>query len=366
MAYSNGYTYKRVITILDADIPIVGDLNNYVSLISFTNATLKSVSNGGNVNSDSGFDIRFETTSGVKLNHELELYNATTGQVIAWVLIPTIPSTGNYSLDMYYGNASVSATEEDIASTWASFIGVYHLNEPIGASATLDRTSNANHMSVVGSQLTGEIAGKINKAVQRSGSTAELSRLITDGSTNIPAGALWYSVWYRADNSSLNANSQAVWQENSGRFRIFSTGSLAITTRTYKTTGTLDGVALTTVTQNVWYHFAIRVPNVAGNFVKTYVNGANVGTGSNVDSYIGTNTAIALFSSLTANQGMQCSLSHFRISTSDLGEDYIAMEYANTNDPTIFALGNEETLSSTGVQGVTGIGTISGISKIIL
>jgi len=57
-------------------------------------------------------------------NHEIEFYDSSTGELIAWVNITCLFSTEDTSLYIYYGNPSCS-NQENIAGTWDSnFVGV--------------------------------------------------------------------------------------------------------------------------------------------------------------------------------------------------------------------------------------------------
>jgi len=91
-----------------------------------------------------GDDIIF--TSGdnsTQYNHEIENYDNTTGELTAWVKIPSLSSTQDTILLMYYGNPS-SSNQENITGTWdGNYRMVQHLNE---SSGTLyDSTSYGNN-----------------------------------------------------------------------------------------------------------------------------------------------------------------------------------------------------------------------------
>ena len=64
------------------------------SLVSVTDPALKTVANGGHVVNANGYDIGFYADSGGlrNLKWEVEKYNGTTGNLIAWVKIPSVSS----------------------------------------------------------------------------------------------------------------------------------------------------------------------------------------------------------------------------------------------------------------------------------
>src|SRR3990170_1475817 len=70
-----------------------GPLADFPFLFSTTDPDLRTTANGGRVTNTNGWDIIFATSltcadstscGGDKLDHEIESYNPTTGQLIAW------------------------------------------------------------------------------------------------------------------------------------------------------------------------------------------------------------------------------------------------------------------------------------------
>jgi hypothetical protein len=85
----------------------------------------------GHAQSD-GDDFVFttdETPTPTKLSHEIESYDSATGHLIAWVNIPSLSSTIDTSIYMYYGNPDAS-NQQQVETTWNNgFKAVYHLKE---------------------------------------------------------------------------------------------------------------------------------------------------------------------------------------------------------------------------------------------
>ncbi|MFC1570680.1 DUF2341 domain-containing protein, partial [Candidatus Omnitrophota bacterium] len=134
--WEEGYSFKKIITIdsalvdVDEDFPVLISIGNDTDL------------QAGVVNS-SGYDILFTDSTGNKLDHEIESYNAATGTLVAWVKT-SLSSTKDTGIHMYYGNASISASQ-DSTSVWddTSYAGVWHLDEAPSTSGThYDSTSS--------------------------------------------------------------------------------------------------------------------------------------------------------------------------------------------------------------------------------
>jgi len=132
-----------------------GPLTNFPLLFSSTDPALRTTANGGRVTNANGWDIIFATTptcadsttcGGNKLDHEIESYNAVTGQLIAWVRVPSLDN--GTVLYVHYSDSLVVATTENRPGLWNSgYKGVWHLREtPAGAAGEMkDSTSNANN-----------------------------------------------------------------------------------------------------------------------------------------------------------------------------------------------------------------------------
>lgn len=338
MWYDTDFLYRVSVTI---DHTLIGSTEtNFPVLV---NVTLDS----SHVTSASGYDIVFTSSADVLLDFDLESYDSGTGTVIAWVKIPTLSSATDTEIYIYYGNSSIT-TNQSTTSTWSEFGGVWFLNETSGgASAMKDRTSNANHMTTNGSQLTFGVTGKITKALSRNGNTSEVSRAVTASAMNNPSGDIMVMAWIKTNADSQNGNAQVIWEESAGRFRFYTTGSTAWQWRVYKSGGTLDGLQGNTLDQT-WQHVAMRVSAAdSGDF--SYLDGSQTDTSSTVDSYIGTNDTVAVLQSSTASQGADAAISHLMILNADKGADWITTAYTNQDDPgSFYALGTEENVPSSG------------------
>ena len=138
--YNEGrFEYRKQITISDSMTPGIcsGNLSNFPVLVDTTNwpaadkNALRTVSNGGHVYSPYGYDIIFRASDGItQLDHEIERYNGTTGELIAWVRIPTLIYNGNTTIYIYYGNAGITSATQNPTGVWdTNYLAVYHMNQ---------------------------------------------------------------------------------------------------------------------------------------------------------------------------------------------------------------------------------------------
>ena len=334
------FKYKVPLTI-DYTKVSGGDKTNFVVLVDV-------ILNTAHVSSSSGYDVKITDASNNDLSFDLESYNSSTGRWVGWVKVPTLSSTVNTVINVVYGNAAQNQNLSS-TSTWSSYRGVWFLSESsLGTSVFKDRTSNQNHMSSVGTALTAGVSGKITNALNRTGDATQLSRAITDANVNNPSGGLNVMAWSKTNADVQNGNAQIVWEESSGRFRLYSTGGQAWSWRVYQTSGTLATLASLNANQQ-WHHVGLRVsPTDGASF--SYLDGSQVSTSATVTSYIGTNSQVAVLSSSTINQGANDAISHLMISD-DLGAGWVTTAYNNQNLPANFySTGSEQSLVITPIS----------------
>lgn len=165
------YNFRKSITVGAGQV-ISGPLTNFPLLVNVTDANLKTTANGGNVTDAGGDDIIFRASDGVtQLDHEIERYTATTGEMVAWVRVPSI-DVGTV-IYMYYGNSCVTQPTQNPTGVWdANFKGVWHLTEATAANR-LDSTSNANTLTPSASNPTQVVAGKIAGSANFAGASIQ-------------------------------------------------------------------------------------------------------------------------------------------------------------------------------------------------
>lgn len=158
MSYANGYTYRRTITIDNTKVP--STQSNFPVLVSGTYSYLATTGNGGKVENDNGYDIIFtsDENGATQLSHEIESYNATTGEIAFWVKVPTVSGSVDTDIYMFYGNSSISNTQESVADVWSNgFTLVSHMKDLTTSTVkdsvgtfTLDKDSADNPLEATG------------------------------------------------------------------------------------------------------------------------------------------------------------------------------------------------------------------------
>jgi len=133
--FDEGWQYRKKITI-DHDL-ITDDLVDFPVLISVVDSDLRDKAQ------NDGDDILFMDGTGIanRLVYENEYYDDSTGNLIAWVNIPSLSKNVDTVFYMYYGNSGCNNQEYPEIVWYSDYLAVWHMD---GSTATkiLDSTIN--------------------------------------------------------------------------------------------------------------------------------------------------------------------------------------------------------------------------------
>ena len=126
-----------------------------------------------------------------------------TGELVAWVRIPTLSMVSDTVIYIYYGNTDVATPTENINAVWdTDYVGVWHLDESPanGVAGHDDSTGNPNDGTP---QLFGGVAGSTTDATGKIGGADEFDGVddyVDLGNLQSLAGSsgLTTSFWFNA------------------------------------------------------------------------------------------------------------------------------------------------------------------------
>ena len=375
------YLYRKSITVQSGQVSS-GPHTNFPMLVSRTDPDLRTTANGGKVASyDAGTndprDIVFmaldNTTCGgagtapCRLNHEIETYVATTGQLVAWVKVPSI--TNGTVIYMYYGNSCVPSSTQNVTGVWdANYRGVWHLNQnPTGTAPQMrDSTANAYNGTAVGSFVSGDQqAAVINGGLNFNGTNDEIQiSAVALGATSVTVSA-WIRVKSFSETtfSSSPANLGAVVFNT--RNADCNVSPTLVVSPASGGAGTQNGLVFcndscsiargakgtTAISLNTWYYAVgtfsrTGTGQFAGNWY-VYLNG----TQSPLNNFNYAGTATGNFTGATWRLGNNAQWPNFsnvildevRVSNTVRSAGWISTEYNNQNAPaTFYTVGAEQ------------------------
>lgn len=327
-AQPSGYYYAKTITIDNSQVSGSTDLTNFPLLIQVTDADLANVSNGGYVENISGYDIIFTTSEcTVTLDHQIEKYDPSTGELVVWVSVPTVYATADTEIHMYYGNPNIN-TSQSTTAVWSDYHGVWHLHDDVNdASPNGYNGINNGSTDVAAMFADGQNFVDPNQWIDlNTFPNLNTSMTISAWVNSTNVGEAGQRI-FADDETAANGYALSLGDPGNGRLRFYTRGLNPVS---------LDAPAL--LTNNTWYH-CVAVLNTVTSTKSIYVNGVLVANGaftnafnsSTGDASIGGETAAGE----TANR-FNGDLDEVRVANGALTADWITTEYNNQNNPSAF------------------------------
>lgn len=322
------FAFYKTLTIDHTQVPNT-DQTSFPVLVSFTDANLKTVGNGGHVQNASGFDIGFYSDVGLttKLPWETEVYTAASGLVIYWVNIPTVATASNTVFYMAYGDATITTDQSNKTGTWnTNFKGVYHLQSDYS-----DSSSVASSLTSHGGTPT---AGQIGNGLSLNGTTQYGNR----SSSWVTAEPLTMTAWINASNGGVQISNLSA----SGWDGWYMSSNYAISTVTGNFTN--SAAASQTGTPGTFQYIAAVVASSTSR--KIAVNGVFGAT--NTTSIVTVNPHNVASIGMAYHQGVIDNffagvIDEVRISNVARSDDWLATEYANQQTGSTFLTEGAET-----------------------
>jgi hypothetical protein len=335
----NGYSFHRTVTIAHTKVPNT-DQTNFPVLFNRTDALLKTVANGGHVQNANGYDIIFTSDAAgtVKLDHEIEYYNATTGQFVAWLRVPTLSHTADTVIYQFYGNSSITTSQENKTGVWNSnYKGVWHMAENAANTTVKDSTSNANNGTDSVNTATMATTGQIDGALLFQNASAQHIVLTTNDTLHV-SSSFTFEAWVKLNSTPSPAAYGILSCANSNPDGGYNYAFMINNNRDiqYRDRNSSSGWGL---------NYAFAVPLSTWTFVTATFDGTNIrfyqnGTSSTTaaatlgDSTPG-NCCIGGLN-VSSNSYFDGTLDEIRLSNIARSADWITAEYNNQNSPATF------------------------------
>lgn len=324
----------RSLDITDAEVA-GGPHTDFPLLVSLSASWLKSTAHAGDVARDDGFDIYFSADQlGVtRLAHEVEVYDPATGDLVAWVKVPSL--TAASVLFIHYGDTTVTTSQQNPTAVWSAG---YALVDHLGSDS--DATTNN---TIAGSGATAA-SGKIGSARSFDGVSSSVS-----AGSNVAIDDIW------AAGGSAEAWLYANSYGGGSRGRLFDKGDtsgwsffVCDDQYTSKSISFVQGGssygqwhgASNAVSTGAWHHVAVDYDKSStANNPTVYVDGVAITmtetfSPSGIVSDQAATLVIGNNPSLTRTfDGI---LDEVRLSSVTRASDWILTEYHNQSDPAAF------------------------------
>ncbi|NJM16728.1 MAG: DUF2341 domain-containing protein [Bacteroidales bacterium] len=334
------YGYRRALAVDHTLVQGGSDFSNFPVLVKLTDPELRGTFYGGKVEWFSGHDIIFTAADGVtKLNHDLEFYDDETGEIVAWVEMPTLKANENTVFYLYYGSDDIPDGFMDPSSAWNSkYQAVWHLNEDAEDATSNGRDGTPTNVGFLQANTAG-------------GAEFELGDGTTDdhidfGAMEIASDSITISAWVKiktfhntmariVNNSTSFDINNHIWgiatQWNGTNWTFYS--RLKIDGTTYEAEGGLNPELVA----GTWVNVALTYNGISMNL---YLNGSLIATRL-APGTLSTDPAASLFlgnqpNGLGSGYGLNGQLDEVRISSDAKSQAWIQTEIANYNSPAAF------------------------------
>ncbi len=317
------FSYLKEITIDHTKVSGFNNLLNFPVLISILDSDLHDHTQ------IDGDDIAFY--NGTEwLDHELEIYNQsynlTHAQLVVWVRIPSLSTSTDTKIYMYYGNSTMESQENPLGVWDDNYVGVWHLSED--SSGTIyDSTSNNNDGTSVGD--VDQVGGKIDGSLSFHGANDYINcgnSSSLDISENITIEHWIMGNDFSSEPDTLTKGTYdeaySVWISSSGEV------TLELNSDAF--------YSLSTLSTGVWNFITCTYD---GTTRKIFINGTEDNSGSYSTPIEIVSAALTLSSNSWSFDGI---MDEVRISNIVRSPDWLETQYYNQNDPNNFySIGTE-------------------------
>ena len=331
-----------------------------------------------------GFDLLFTSSDGATiLPYEREQYTNTTGALVAWVKVPTLSSTADTVLRLYYGNAGITNDQQDASNVWDSnYKAVWHLKEnPRGTAPQMQDSTAGNNDGTTasafaaGDQQAGEIGGGLNFG----GATNYDVSIANEPNFDFErTNSFSIEYWAKPTGSTTTKPCPVSKLQNSGSFPGYeighnvrgpggtnTAGQLRLSLVNTATGGTKHQVIVspasaTKLNDGSWHHYVFTYSGTGtGAGVKIYEDGVALSTVTDEDDLasnsILNSTPVHLGTRENAGNYYSGLLDEVRISSAVRSASWVATEWTNQAAPSSFySVGAEQALTTTTVSRTSG------------
>ncbi|MHA2248549.1 MAG: DUF2341 domain-containing protein, partial [Candidatus Hodarchaeales archaeon] len=335
--YNNQNNPSSFISVGSEEIP--ADITNFPLLVNITHDDFKT----GYLQPDAD-DLLFIDSSGTKLDHEIEEFSQNTrgGGLLAWVKVPTLSTSEDTVISMYYGNTELEAQENPEGVWNDNYVGIWHLDESGGDA--VDSTSYGSDGILSAGVIQGA-SGQIDDAYEYDGNSDKVTiGDPIDGHLDFGTGSFTISFWLNIDASTTNYQIPIFKDGNTVddagyAFEINTAGTaldMHISDGTYHFTSSQIPVSFDT------WMYVTGIVDRSQNLIQIYKDGSEVGSGTDISSLedsLSNSVDLLISHDLYTPDGL---IDEVHIADILRNSDWIATEYNNQYDPTSFiAVGSE-------------------------
>ena len=332
--FNEGWIYRKKITI-DHN-KVAGDLVGFPVLVSIVDSDLLNKAQGD------GDDILFMDRSGFanQLFHEIEYFDKSSGELVAWVNVPIVTDNEDTFFYMYYGNPDCGNQQVIEGSWYNNYLAVYHMNDE--SNGILDSTAYNRHSTNYEGDPTFQQTGISGYAIDFDGDDDEFH---LPHNFNLGSSDITLEVWMKATSWPGYGDDSCI--------ALTFTGEHYLTCGNYRNKygdDDLRGFSYSVGEYSSWNNLVVKNNPPINSWI--YIVGAydnNVGAEAfynSVSKATDSSNGVLTPRSLTNRIGVNFDglIDEIRVSKIKRTDDWIETTYNSINDPSsFFNIGPEET-----------------------
>jgi hypothetical protein len=151
------YTYYKDIVVNHLNVQ--GNLFEFPVLVTITDDSLtKCLSDGSDI-------VFFNDNGIIQFDHEIDYFDVSSGELVAWVKVPFLSSENNTEFRMYYGS-NENTNSENPDGVWSNnYNGVWHFSDYLTSDGQVLDSSSGNHHGVsVNMEASDKVSAPIGNA----------------------------------------------------------------------------------------------------------------------------------------------------------------------------------------------------------
>ncbi|MEO9485384.1 MAG: DUF2341 domain-containing protein [Ekhidna sp.] len=326
------FKYFKQVTINGSQV--TGAHADFPVMISFTDNDLRTTGNAGFVENDNGYDIAFyDSLNGAWLDHQLEYYDASTGEAVIWIRIPALAAATDVDLTMFYGNSGITF-DQSSSDTWkSSYQGVWHMGE-----------DNYDDGTANGSNGVDQGADDADGIIGRGASFDGISSVKVTDVSNLSFGvsdSYTISAWYKGTDAAKTIAGLVDDNSNGQGYDLYISSSNYLIGWQGDDSGAknyIRGSAGGAINDDTWTYVVVTYNGTSGI---AYRNGANA-MGSQNATLTGTLSPNVAFTIGSRSSGAAIAraiigtIDEVRVLNEVLSPEWIATEYENQSNPGTF------------------------------
>jgi hypothetical protein len=330
--FDEGWQYCKKITI--DYTKVAGDLINFPVLISVVDPDLR------NKAQDDGDDILFMDGSGVakKLFHEFEQFDGSSGELVAWVKIPSLSSSVDTIFYIYYGNPNCSNQDFPELVWDTNYKGIWHLGEG-GMGIRHDSTICNNDGTPENYDGDEATIGKVEGADNFDGDDSDYGdNIVIPHDSSLDGYTEWtFEGWCKLDSFGGDTHEDRIFDKDERyAFALEDSGEnehIAIWVGgSFFDSKDLD------FTTGIWYYISVTADGESGKY---YVDGLY--KDSNTFNLMTGGSGVLRIGSYCYYENLDGIIDEVRISNTVRSSGWISTTFNSINNPTSFlSFGPEE------------------------